>query len=77
MWYWCRQEQTPLEHRYRRICEEVAKLMCSTDGIKNYVEKINQFQYIAVEQLVIYAKIHRPMPHPHTMGKRNSNELIT
>lgn len=39
------------------MCKEVAKLIRGTGNITNYVEKINQFQYIAGQQLVIYMKI--------------------
>ena len=58
---------------------ELSRVFSNTTVQKHqfFVEKINQFQYIAVEQLVIYTKINRPMPQPHTMGKRNSKELIT
>lgn len=39
------------------MCKEEAKLIHGTGSITNYVEKINQFQYIAGQQLVIYMKI--------------------
>ena len=50
--------------------DELAELMCGTGNITNYVEKVNQFQYVAVEQVVIYMRINRPMPHPHTLCKK-------
>lgn len=43
--------------------------MYGTGIVTNYMEKINQFHYIAVGQLVIYMKISRPISQPHIMGK--------